>query len=201
MKDSTKQILNLTQLSFHQIRKNEITQVSGFWGRDTRRIPNSRSGHATKPPPPCEGRTETYFRLASALYSLPLQGGGEAKQQHGRLRPQFLPCRPQPQRGGRGERCGEPCRSFSFSLCPQRAHLGQGTRTNIYDGVLNVCSTAGADDEAEYFSSEPNNNSRELHVVLKVLDPSHRDIALVSPAILLRVAPGPWAARWCSPAS
>lgn len=85
VKDSAKQILNLTQLSFHQIRKNEITQ---------------------------------------------------------------------------------------------RAHLGQGTRTNIYDGVLNVCGAAGADDEAEYFSTEPNNNSRELHVVLKVLDPSHRDIAL-----------------------
>ncbi|XP_075302053.1 non-receptor tyrosine-protein kinase TYK2 [Opisthocomus hoazin] len=82
-KDSTKQILNLTQLSFHQIRKNEITQ---------------------------------------------------------------------------------------------RAHLGQGTRTNIYDGVLNVCGTA--DDEAEYFSTEQNNNGREMHVVLKVLDPSHRDIAL-----------------------
>ncbi|XP_009277084.1 PREDICTED: non-receptor tyrosine-protein kinase TYK2-like, partial [Aptenodytes forsteri] len=60
VKDSAKQILNLTQLSFHQIRKNEITQ---------------------------------------------------------------------------------------------RAHLGQGTRTNIYDGVLNVCGTAGADDEAEYFST------------------------------------------------
>ncbi|XP_062454376.1 non-receptor tyrosine-protein kinase TYK2 [Rhea pennata] len=85
VKDSTKQILSLTQLSFHQIRKNEITQ---------------------------------------------------------------------------------------------RAHLGQGTRTNIYDGVLNVCGTAGADDEAEYFSTEQNNNSREMHVVLKVLDPSHRDIAL-----------------------
>lgn len=27
VKDSAKQILNLTQLSFHQIRKNEITQV------------------------------------------------------------------------------------------------------------------------------------------------------------------------------
>ncbi|KAF1482660.1 Non-receptor tyrosine-protein kinase TYK2, partial [Eudyptula minor novaehollandiae] len=64
VKDSAKQILNLTQLSFHQIRKNEITQ---------------------------------------------------------------------------------------------RAHLGQGTRTNIYDGVLNVCGTAGADDEAEYFSTEQNN--------------------------------------------
>ena len=34
VKDSTKQILNLTQLSFHQIRKNEITQVvrSAFLG-------------------------------------------------------------------------------------------------------------------------------------------------------------------------
>ncbi|NXK56232.1 TYK2 kinase, partial [Chauna torquata] len=85
VKDSTKQILNLTQLSFHQIRKNEITQ---------------------------------------------------------------------------------------------RAHLGQGTRTNIYDGVLNICGAAGADDEVEYFSTEQNNNSREMHVVLKVLDPSHRDIAL-----------------------
>ncbi|NWW94834.1 TYK2 kinase, partial [Rhynochetos jubatus] len=84
-KDSAKQILNLTQLSFHQIRKNEITQ---------------------------------------------------------------------------------------------RAHLGQGTRTNIYDGVLTVCGASGADDEAEYFSTEQNNNSREMHVVLKVLDPSHRDIAL-----------------------
>ncbi|NXJ72652.1 TYK2 kinase, partial [Rostratula benghalensis] len=86
-KDSAKPILNLTQLSFHQIRKNEITQVG-------------------------------------------------------------------------------------------RAHLGQGTRTNIYDGVLTVCGTGGAEDEAEYFSTEQNNNSREMHVVLKVLDPSHRDIAL-----------------------
>uniref|UniRef100_A0A8C3JNW2 non-specific protein-tyrosine kinase n=1 Tax=Calidris pygmaea TaxID=425635 RepID=A0A8C3JNW2_9CHAR len=50
--------------------------------------------------------------------------------------------------------------------CLQRAHLGQGTRTNIYEGVLTVCGSGG------------NNNSREMHVVLKVLDPSHRDIAL-----------------------
>uniref|UniRef100_A0A8C6YJ13 Tyrosine-protein kinase n=1 Tax=Naja naja TaxID=35670 RepID=A0A8C6YJ13_NAJNA len=84
LKDSTRQILNLTQLSFHQIRKNEITQVT---------------------------------------------------------------------------------------------HLGQGTRTNIYDGVLHVCSGMNNDDEAEY-STEQNNNSREMHVVLKMLDPSHRDIAL-----------------------
>ncbi|NXG21531.1 TYK2 kinase, partial [Grallaria varia] len=84
-KDNGKQILNLTQLSFHQIRKNEITQ---------------------------------------------------------------------------------------------RAHLGQGTRTNIYDGVLRLGGNSGSDDEAEYFSTEQNNNSREMHVILKVLDPSHRDIAL-----------------------
>ncbi|XP_021239110.1 non-receptor tyrosine-protein kinase TYK2, partial [Numida meleagris] len=63
----------------------------------------------------------------------------------------------------------------------QRAHLGQGTRTNIYDGVLRVRGAAGPDaDEAEYFSTEQNNNNdgREMRVVLKVLDPSHRDIAL-----------------------
>ncbi|XP_027765897.1 non-receptor tyrosine-protein kinase TYK2-like [Empidonax traillii] len=60
----------------------------------------------------------------------------------------------------------------------QRAHLGQGTRTNIYEGVLSVCGNSGNDDEAEYFSTEQNNNGREMHVILKVLDPSHRDIAL-----------------------
>ncbi|NXG99047.1 TYK2 kinase, partial [Loxia leucoptera] len=92
-KDNGKQILNLTQLSFHQIRKNEITQLLHF-----------------------------------PFY--------------------------------------------------QRAHLGQGTRTNIYDGVLSVGGSSGNDDEAEYFSTEQNNNGREMHVVLKVLDPSHRDIAL-----------------------
>ncbi|NXN94957.1 TYK2 kinase, partial [Rhinopomastus cyanomelas] len=54
----------------------------------------------------------------------------------------------------------------------QRCHLGQGTRTNLYEGVLSVSS-----DGAEDFT-EQNKNSRELRVVLKVLDPSHRDIAL-----------------------
>ncbi|XP_006262400.3 non-receptor tyrosine-protein kinase TYK2 isoform X1 [Alligator mississippiensis] len=60
----------------------------------------------------------------------------------------------------------------------QRAHLGQGTRTNIYEGLLHVCGGVGANDEAEPFPPEPNNNGQELRVVLKVLDPSHRDIAL-----------------------
>ncbi|XP_075433541.1 non-receptor tyrosine-protein kinase TYK2 isoform X2 [Ascaphus truei] len=58
----------------------------------------------------------------------------------------------------------------------QRSHLGQGTRTNIYDGVLHV--SGGSEEDPEYESSELNNNSRDLRVVLKVLDPSHRDIAL-----------------------
>lgn len=77
-----------------------------------------------------------------------------------------------------------PSRPLAFSSHAQRAHLGQGTRTNIYDGVLNVRGAAGPDaDEAEYFSTEQNNNSdgREMRVVLKVLDPTHRDIALVRP--------------------
>lgn len=63
----------------------------------------------------------------------------------------------------------------------QRSHLGQGTRTNIYDGVLHIRGAAGPDaDQAPYFPSEPNNNSdgRQIHVVLKVLDPNQRDIAL-----------------------
>ncbi|NWX19438.1 TYK2 kinase, partial [Aegotheles bennettii] len=60
----------------------------------------------------------------------------------------------------------------------QQSHLGQGTRTNIYAGLLRLSGASRADNEAEDFSTEPNNNSRELPVVLKVLDPSHRDIAL-----------------------
>ncbi|KAJ1172497.1 hypothetical protein NDU88_004343 [Pleurodeles waltl] len=58
----------------------------------------------------------------------------------------------------------------------QVAHLGQGTRTNIYEGFLHVLEVG--DEEAEYFSTEQNNNSRDLRVILKILDPSHRDIAL-----------------------
>ncbi|KAH0628721.1 hypothetical protein JD844_010169 [Phrynosoma platyrhinos] len=100
VKDSTRQILNLTQLSFHQIRKNEITQVS--------------------------------------IVDMHLLEDEDYK----------------------------------------RAHLGQGTHTNIYEGVLHVCSGVNGEDETEYFSTEQNNNSRDVHVVLKMLDPSHRDVAL-----------------------
>ncbi|NWZ88482.1 TYK2 kinase, partial [Poecile atricapillus] len=95
-KEEGKQILNLTQLSFHQIRKNEIVQVR------------------------------------------------------------------------------------RFSRFSQRSHLGQGTRTNIYEGILSVCGNSGNDEE-DFSAEQNNNNGREMRVVLKVLDPSHRDIALVSP--------------------
>ncbi|KAM8887852.1 tyrosine-protein kinase JAK1 isoform 1-T1 [Synchiropus picturatus] len=49
-------------------------------------------------------------------------------------------------------------------------HLGVGTRTNIYSGILNVKSDE--DEDAGYSSFQ------EVHVVLKVLDSGHRDISL-----------------------
>lgn len=65
--------------------------------------------------------------------------------------------------------------------------MGQGTRTNIYDGLL-VCGGASGDAETEYFFGEQNNNSRKMRVILKMLDPSHRDIALVSKHLAEREA-------------
>uniref|UniRef100_A0A8C7CFC4 Tyrosine-protein kinase n=1 Tax=Neovison vison TaxID=452646 RepID=A0A8C7CFC4_NEOVI len=52
----------------------------------------------------------------------------------------------------------------------QLSHLGQGTRTNVYEGILRV----GGRDPKE-------GTADKLRVVLKVLDPSHHDIALVTP--------------------
>ncbi|NXR50348.1 JAK1 kinase, partial [Hippolais icterina] len=54
----------------------------------------------------------------------------------------------------------------------QGEHLGRGTRTQIYSGMLSL-----KDDESEGYQSE-----REIRVLLKVLDPSHRDISLASPS-------------------
>uniref|UniRef100_A0A8C0P1K8 Tyrosine-protein kinase n=1 Tax=Canis lupus familiaris TaxID=9615 RepID=A0A8C0P1K8_CANLF len=62
----------------------------------------------------------------------------------------------------------------------QLSHLGQGTRTNVYEGVLRVGARApkegAADGEDPPTPSE--DSGLELRVVLKVLDPSHHDIAL-----------------------
>ena len=94
--------------------------------------------------------------------------------------------------GGRGkERCryGAPERQpyaivmESFpSTFPQLSHLGQGTRTNVYEGLLRVGGGGPEEDKAD--GEEPptpaGDRGQELRVVLKVLDPSHHDIALVS---------------------
>ncbi|XP_070836623.1 non-receptor tyrosine-protein kinase TYK2 [Chaetodon trifascialis] len=58
----------------------------------------------------------------------------------------------------------------------QEQHLGRGTRTNIYSGRLLV--RGGGDDEED---DEFNNNFTDrkgIQVVLKILDQSHKDIAL-----------------------
>ncbi|XP_059840371.1 tyrosine-protein kinase JAK1 [Hypanus sabinus] len=52
----------------------------------------------------------------------------------------------------------------------ENEHLGRGTRTNIYAGTLNY-----KDDDDENASLY---HTKDLRVVLKILDPSHRDISL-----------------------
>ncbi|KAM5148783.1 tyrosine-protein kinase JAK1 [Mantella aurantiaca] len=51
----------------------------------------------------------------------------------------------------------------------QMEHMGRGTRTQIYEGRL------GYKDDND---GEMNTSEQEIKVVLKVLDPSHRDISL-----------------------
>ncbi|XP_030647905.1 tyrosine-protein kinase JAK1 [Chanos chanos] len=54
----------------------------------------------------------------------------------------------------------------------QGEHLGRGTRTNIFAGVLKIKSDDDDDDASGYSSSQ------EVNVVLKVLGSGHRDISL-----------------------
>lgn len=64
----------------------------------------------------------------------------------------------------------------------QEQHLGRGTRTNIYSGRLMVRSgTEDDDDEDEWNNNRT--NGKGIRVVLKILDQSHKDIALVREAI------------------
>ncbi|XP_036315441.1 non-receptor tyrosine-protein kinase TYK2 isoform X1 [Pipistrellus kuhlii] len=62
----------------------------------------------------------------------------------------------------------------------QLSHLGQGTRTNVYEGLLRVGGGGPEEDKAD--AGDPTlpggGRGQELRVVLKVLDPSHHDIAL-----------------------
>ncbi|XP_041032934.1 non-receptor tyrosine-protein kinase TYK2 [Carcharodon carcharias] len=59
----------------------------------------------------------------------------------------------------------------------QEHHLGRGTRMNIYAGRF--CEGEVEEEEEMDSSSGPSHSeARDIRVVLKVLDPSHRDIAL-----------------------
>ncbi|XP_064427362.1 non-receptor tyrosine-protein kinase TYK2 isoform X6 [Mirounga angustirostris] len=62
----------------------------------------------------------------------------------------------------------------------QLSHLGQGTRTNVYEGILRVGGRGPKEGTAD--GEDPptpgGDCGQELRVVLKVLDPSHHDIAL-----------------------
>ncbi|KAF6098010.1 tyrosine kinase 2 [Phyllostomus discolor] len=61
----------------------------------------------------------------------------------------------------------------------QLSHLGQGTRTNVYEGLLRVEGGGPEEDKADGDpTSLGEDRGQELRVVLKVLDPSHHDIAL-----------------------
>lgn len=61
--------------------------------------------------------------------------------------------------------------------CAQEQHLGRGTRTNIYSGSLLV--RGGVEDEEDKWNNNLTDR-KEIRVVLKILDQSHKDIALVS---------------------
>ncbi|XP_035582023.1 non-receptor tyrosine-protein kinase TYK2 isoform X3 [Zalophus californianus] len=62
----------------------------------------------------------------------------------------------------------------------QLSHLGQGTRTNVYEGILRVGGRGPKEGTAndEDPPTPGGDCGQELRVVLKVLDPSHHDIAL-----------------------
>lgn len=62
----------------------------------------------------------------------------------------------------------------------QEQHLGRGTRTNIYSGRLMVRKET-EDDEDEWNNNHT--NGKGIRVVLKILDQSHKDIALVREAV------------------
>lgn len=63
----------------------------------------------------------------------------------------------------------------------QEQHLGRGTRTNIYSGRLMVRS--GVEDDEDEWNNN-NTNGKGIRVVLKILDQSHKDIALVRSVFL-----------------
>uniref|UniRef100_A0A4W5Q4V4 Tyrosine-protein kinase n=1 Tax=Hucho hucho TaxID=62062 RepID=A0A4W5Q4V4_9TELE len=75
------------------------------------------------------------------------------------------------------------CVSFTSKMavchCAQEQHLGRGTRTNIYSGSLLVWGGEEEEDEEDKWNNNLTDR-KEIRVVLKILDQSHKDIALVS---------------------
>lgn len=71
--------------------------------------------------------------------------------------------------------------SISYTFYFQEHHLGRGTRTNIHSGRLLVRS--GVEDDEDEWNNN-NTNGKGIRVVLKILDQSHKDIALVREASL-----------------
>ncbi|KAL4659147.1 non-receptor tyrosine-protein kinase TYK2 [Arapaima gigas] len=63
----------------------------------------------------------------------------------------------------------------------QEQHLGRGTRTNIYSGWLRVQNNSEIKEDDSYGgwnSDENRSDDKGIRVVLKILDQTHRDIAL-----------------------
>lgn len=94
--------------------------------------------------------------------------------------PRWVPrgraCRP----GGQGPAAilhHPHCTRYRFL---QLSHLGQGTRTNVYEGLLRVGGPAESKVDSGCAPEPGGASGQQLRVVLKVLDPSHHDIALVS---------------------
>lgn len=71
----------------------------------------------------------------------------------------------------------------------QGEHLGRGTRTHIYSGTL-----------VDYKEDEGTAEEKRIKVILKVLDPSHRDISLASVFLITLPLPtaisGTTVAQW-----
>lgn len=78
-----------------------------------------------------------------------------------------------------GPRVLPPTEVCPFLLYPQGEHLGRGTRTHIYSGTL-----------VDYRDDEGTAEEKRIKVILKVLDPSHRDISLASVFLLYSPSSG-----------
>ena len=73
--------------------------------------------------------------------------------------------------------------SLTSRFLLQGEHLGRGTRTHIYSGTL-----------TDYKDDEGTSEEKRIKVILKVLDPSHRDISLAS--VILMASPSPLPHLW-----